>query len=196
MAAVTICRDFGAQENKVCHCSQFFPVYVFLSPQAQGGSPSVLGEILLPLCFHLPGRSAPIRTLLLAHLAPGLCTRHCSLNTAGTHVPQGLCICCHYPQEWPSLQKSMWLNPVSPASPRGLSDHENTLFHPKTQIYLMPSPCLIYFHSNQHHLTCDIFIWLFISYPSSLEYELHNGKSVLCYIHQHKTMLGTWYYSQ
>ena len=25
MAAVTICNDFGAQENKVCHCWQFFP---------------------------------------------------------------------------------------------------------------------------------------------------------------------------
>ena len=23
MAAVTICSDFGAQENKVCHCFQF-----------------------------------------------------------------------------------------------------------------------------------------------------------------------------
>ena len=25
MAAVTICSDFGAQENKVCHC---FPIYL------------------------------------------------------------------------------------------------------------------------------------------------------------------------
>ena len=25
MAAVTICSDFGAQENKVCHCCHFFP---------------------------------------------------------------------------------------------------------------------------------------------------------------------------
>ena len=24
MAAVTICNDFGAQENKVCHCFHFF----------------------------------------------------------------------------------------------------------------------------------------------------------------------------
>ena len=28
MAAVTICSDFGAQENKVCHCFHFFP-YLF-----------------------------------------------------------------------------------------------------------------------------------------------------------------------
>ena len=27
MAAVTICSDFGAQENKVCHCFHCFPTY-------------------------------------------------------------------------------------------------------------------------------------------------------------------------
>ena len=25
MAVVTVCSDFGAQENKVCHCFHFFP---------------------------------------------------------------------------------------------------------------------------------------------------------------------------
>ena len=25
MAAVTVCSDFGAQENKICHCFHFFP---------------------------------------------------------------------------------------------------------------------------------------------------------------------------
>ena len=28
MAAVTICSDFGAQKNKVCHCSNCFPIYL------------------------------------------------------------------------------------------------------------------------------------------------------------------------
>ena len=28
MAAVTICSDFGAQENKVCHYFQFSPIYL------------------------------------------------------------------------------------------------------------------------------------------------------------------------
>ena len=28
MAAVTICSDFGAQENKVCHCFVCFPTYL------------------------------------------------------------------------------------------------------------------------------------------------------------------------
>ena len=28
MAAVTICSDFGAQENKICNCFCFFPIYL------------------------------------------------------------------------------------------------------------------------------------------------------------------------
>ena len=28
MAAVTICSDFGAQENKVCQCFHCFPIYM------------------------------------------------------------------------------------------------------------------------------------------------------------------------
>ena len=28
MAAVTVCSDFGAQENKICHCFQFFSTYL------------------------------------------------------------------------------------------------------------------------------------------------------------------------
>ena len=28
MATVTICSDFGAQENKICHCFHFFPIYL------------------------------------------------------------------------------------------------------------------------------------------------------------------------
>ena len=28
MAVVTICSDFGAQENKVCHCFHCFPIYL------------------------------------------------------------------------------------------------------------------------------------------------------------------------
>ena len=25
---VTVCNDFGAQENKICHCFHFFPIYL------------------------------------------------------------------------------------------------------------------------------------------------------------------------
>ena len=28
MAAVTLCSDLGAQENKICHCFNFFPFYL------------------------------------------------------------------------------------------------------------------------------------------------------------------------
>src|SRR5574340_1062363 len=28
MAAVTICSDFGAQRNEVCHCFHYFPIYL------------------------------------------------------------------------------------------------------------------------------------------------------------------------
>ena len=30
MAAVSICSDFGTQENKVCHYFHFFPIYLGL----------------------------------------------------------------------------------------------------------------------------------------------------------------------
>ena len=33
MAAVAIHSDFGAQENKVCHCFHFFPIYL---PRSDG----------------------------------------------------------------------------------------------------------------------------------------------------------------
>ena len=29
MAAVTVCSDFGAQENKICHCFHFPPIYCY-----------------------------------------------------------------------------------------------------------------------------------------------------------------------
>ena len=28
VAAVTVCSDFGAEENKICHCFHFFPIYL------------------------------------------------------------------------------------------------------------------------------------------------------------------------
>ena len=36
MAAVTICSDFGAQENKVCHCFHCFSIYLPLSVGTRG----------------------------------------------------------------------------------------------------------------------------------------------------------------
>ena len=36
MAAITICSDFGAQENKICHCFHLFPFYLPLSDKTGG----------------------------------------------------------------------------------------------------------------------------------------------------------------
>ena len=35
MAAVTICSDFGAQKNKVCHCFHCFPIYLSWSDRTR-----------------------------------------------------------------------------------------------------------------------------------------------------------------
>ena len=42
MAAVTICSDFGAQENKICHCFHCFPIYL---PWSDGTRPLVFRTI-------------------------------------------------------------------------------------------------------------------------------------------------------
>ena len=34
MAALTTCIDFGAQENKVCHCFHCFLIYEVMGPDA------------------------------------------------------------------------------------------------------------------------------------------------------------------
>ena len=39
MAAVTICSDFGAQENKVCYCFPCFPIYL---PEVMGSDAMIL----------------------------------------------------------------------------------------------------------------------------------------------------------
>ena len=49
MAAITICSDFGASQNKVWHCFHCFPIYF---PWSDGTRWS-----LLPYCF-LSGKSA------------------------------------------------------------------------------------------------------------------------------------------
>ena len=77
MAAIIVCSDFGAQENKVCHCFHFSPFYLpwsdgtrchdlsFLNGEFQANffhssfSPSSRGSLVplhfLPLeWYHLP----------------------------------------------------------------------------------------------------------------------------------------------
>ena len=45
MAAVTICSDFGAQENKVCHCFHCFSIYLPWSDGTGGRDLSFLNIV-------------------------------------------------------------------------------------------------------------------------------------------------------
>ena len=47
MAMVTVCSDFGAQENKVCHCFHCFPIYLH----------EVMGPDVKIFNGHEPGQS-------------------------------------------------------------------------------------------------------------------------------------------
>ena len=48
MAAVTICRDSGAQENKVSHCFHCFPIYL---PWSDGTGCRDLSFLSIEMCF-------------------------------------------------------------------------------------------------------------------------------------------------
>ena len=51
MAAVTICSDFGAPQNKVCHCFHCFPIYLPWSDRTRSHDLSFLNVVLSQL-FH------------------------------------------------------------------------------------------------------------------------------------------------
>ena len=51
MAAVTICSDFGAPQNKVCHCFHCFPIYLPWSDRTRSYDLSFLNVVLSQL-FH------------------------------------------------------------------------------------------------------------------------------------------------
>ena len=53
MAAVTICRDFGAPKNKVCHCFHCFSIYLPWSDGTGCHDRSFLNVVLSQL-FHSP----------------------------------------------------------------------------------------------------------------------------------------------
>ena len=68
MVAVTDCGDFGAQENKICHCFHFFPFYF---PWTDGpGCHDLSFFWVSSLLFHSPppssrGSSVPLPFLLI-----------------------------------------------------------------------------------------------------------------------------------
>ena len=51
MAAVTICSDFGAQENKFCYCFHCFPIYFPLSDGTRCHDLSFLNVEFFCFCF-------------------------------------------------------------------------------------------------------------------------------------------------
>ena len=55
-AAVTICSNFGARENKICHCFHFFPIYLPWSDAMKGADAMILVFWILSLSklFHSP----------------------------------------------------------------------------------------------------------------------------------------------
>ena len=62
MAAVTIHSDFGAQENKICNCFHFFPVYLTQNDVAADAAAKSLQSCLTlcdPIDGLLPGSSVP-----------------------------------------------------------------------------------------------------------------------------------------
>ena len=82
MPAVTVYSDFGAQENKVCHCFHFFPKYV---PWSDGtGCPS-LGSLffecwVLSQLFHSPLSPSSRGSLFPLYFLP---LGWCHLNIIG-----------------------------------------------------------------------------------------------------------------
>ena len=71
MAAVTTCRDFRVQENKICHCFHCFPIYLSWSDGTRCHNLSFFECWVLSPLFHSPlspsrGSLVPLHVLLLA----------------------------------------------------------------------------------------------------------------------------------
>ena len=59
MAAVTICSDLGAQENKVCHCSHCFLIYLPAAAAAAAKSLQLCPTLRNPIDGSPPGSPVP-----------------------------------------------------------------------------------------------------------------------------------------
>ena len=54
MAAVTVCSNFGAQENKICHCFYFFHLYLSCSYETRCHNLKFFDYWLLNQVYHSP----------------------------------------------------------------------------------------------------------------------------------------------
>ena len=70
MAAVTICSDFGAPPNKVCHCFQFFPFSLPWNDEIRCHGICVLNVEFLSQLFHSPVSLLPRGSLALLCFLP------------------------------------------------------------------------------------------------------------------------------
>ena len=69
MAAITICSDFGAPQNKVCHCFHCIPIYLPWSDGTGCHDLSFLNVSFKPT-FHSPLSLSPRGSLVLLHFLP------------------------------------------------------------------------------------------------------------------------------
>ena len=73
MAATTVCSDFGAQENKACHCFHLFPIYLPWSDGTRCHDLRFLNVEFKPV-FHSP----------LSPSSRGYLRHRCELNVQET----------------------------------------------------------------------------------------------------------------
>ena len=74
MSAATVCSDFGAQENKVCHYFHFFPFYLPLSNERYCHDISFFKKkLVLRRLFHFPPSPSSRSSLVPLHFLPLEC---------------------------------------------------------------------------------------------------------------------------
>ena len=116
MAAVTICSDFGAQENKVSHCFHCFPIYL---PWSDGTECPDLcfSNVEFSIQFSRSVVSDSLRPCELQHARPSCPTpspeaypnscplsRWCHLTVSSSVVPFSSC-----PQSFPYQGLFKWV---------------------------------------------------------------------------------------
>ena len=69
VASVTICSDCGAQENKVCHCFHYFPIYLPWSDETRCYDLSFL-NVDLSQFFYSPLSLSSRGSLVPLHVLP------------------------------------------------------------------------------------------------------------------------------
>ena len=71
MAAVTVCSDFGVQENKVCHCFHFFSPFICHKVMGPDAMIFVLWMLSFKLAFSLSFFTF-MKRLFSSHLLSGI----------------------------------------------------------------------------------------------------------------------------